>query len=166
MYTFLVTPLSGMTLMTNDNGAFPYCLKSNKDDNPNVPATLIVSSDEDYPTKSCMTPFRKLWRRLKDGNIDNKMLKLSRVWKIESEDSHEDKKLTKKLPSNASIRLIDLTLKRLAKKKVKRQELTEDIKIILKETKKKSDKLLRNAEVHKKNRCHSCHKSEGIHLEC
>ena len=136
----MVTPLSGMTLMTNDNGAFPYCLKSNKDDNPNVPATLIVSSTEDY--KSCMAPFRKFWRWVKDGNLDNKMLKLSRVWKIESEDSHEDKKLTKKLPPNASIKLIDLTLKRLAKKKVKRQELTEDIKIILKETKKKSDKLL------------------------
>ena len=76
------------------------------------------------------------------GLIDNQILNAKVIWKPQIESKEEKEEIMKKdFPFYVPMEIIELTLETLEKKKAKRSELVEDIKIVLEKTKEKVEKL-------------------------
>ena len=141
-----IEEISGMTKITAVNSSY------------NVPPKLCISSSNE---SKYMTMFNELltWFNIWLNNYDPyPNLLYSKVWNIKEHDKPDIDNASIKACEDANekmfdmafFELIDLTLKRLQKKKERKSELLSSIKEIQKETENKVMKLLENEEKQQK----------------
>lgn len=108
----------------------------------NVPARMCVKPELNVDDIGFKKILWKIHKRLMAGLIDNQILNAKVIWKPQIESKEEKEEIMKKdFPFYVPMEIIELTLETLEKKKAKRSELVEDIKIVLEKTKEKVEKL-------------------------
>ena len=113
-----------------------------KNKSKNVPARMCVRPELNVDDIGFKKILWKIHKRLMAGLIDNQILNAKVIWKPQIESKEEKEEIMKKdFPFYVPMEIIELTLETLEKKKAKRSELVEDIKIVLEKTKEKVEKL-------------------------
>ena len=115
---------------------------SNTNKSKNVPTRMCVKPELNVDDIGFKKILWKIHKRLMAGLIDNQILNAKVIWKPQIESKEEKEEIMKKdFPFYVPMEIIELTLETLEKKKAKRSELVEDIKIVLEKTKEKVEKL-------------------------